>query len=460
MKSIVGLLDIVSILSIILTIDSFKSLKTAPRGIIFAALAMICAIFGSSFDLSQGYAYLAFLIIAGGAVVGKWVARRVMMTQLPELVAGFHSLVGLAAVIVAWGICISSFKDGILTLDGIHLFELWMGIVIGSITFSGSVIAFIKLSGREQYLFVKGISNTFNLFTMFVVIVIGFVFIQSGSCLVLLVSTVIALLLGCFMILNVGGADMPVIVSMLNSYSGWAAVGVGFSLGNQLLIAAGSIVGASGAILSYIMCKGMNRSLMSVLFKPIQHTAIQSQVMLDKSHKVATAQDAAYMLSEAQSVIIIPGYGMAVAQAQHVVNEMVELLKEKGVSVRFAIHPVAGRMPGHMNVLLAEAGISYTDVFEIEEINSDFNSVDVALVIGANDVTNPAAETDKTSPLYGMPILQVSKARTVLFSKRSMASGYAGVENPLFYDDKTFMLLGDAKKMCENIIKDLKNDAA
>jgi NAD(P) transhydrogenase subunit beta len=295
---------------------------------------------------------------------------------------------------------------------------------------------------------------------MFIVILVGFFFIQSGSCMVLFVSTVIALLLGCFMILNVGGADMPVIVSMLNSYSGWAAAGVGFSLSNQLLIAAGSIVGASGAILSYIMCRGMNRSLMSVLFKPIQHVASQSQGIVDKPYKVATAGDTAYMLSEAQSVVIVPGYGMAVAQAQHVVNEMVELLKEKGVQVRFAIHPVAGRMPGHMNVLLAEASIPYTDVFEMEEINSDFHSVDVALVIGANDVTNPAAETDKTSPLYGMPVLQVSKARTVLFSKRSMAAGYAGVDNPLFYDDKTFMLLGDAKKMCENIIKDLKNDEA
>ncbi|MBA4249798.1 MAG: NAD synthetase [Candidatus Puniceispirillum sp.] len=460
MKSILGLLDIISILSIILTIDSFKSVKTAPRGIFFAALAMVCAILGSSFDLNQGYFYLALLTITGGAVVGRIVAGRVTMTQLPELVAGFHSLVGLSAVTVAWGIYTSSFKDGVTGLDCIHLLELWMGIVIGAITFSGSVIAFIKLSGREKYLFIKGISNTFNLFIMFVVIFFGFIFIQSGSCLVLLISTIIALFLGCFMILNVGGADMPVIVSMLNSYSGWAAAGVGFSLGNQLLIAAGSIVGASGAILSYIMCKGMNRSLMSVLFKPIQHVASQSQGIVDKPHKVATPQDAAYMLSEAQNVVIVPGYGMAVAQAQHVVNEMVVLLKEKGVNVRFAIHPVAGRMPGHMNVLLAEASIPYTDVFEMEEINSDFHSVDVAFVIGANDVTNPAAETDKTSPLFGMPVLQVGKARTVLFSKRSMASGYAGVENPLFYDDKTFMLLGDAKKMCEHIIRDLKNDAA
>lgn len=460
MKSLLGLLDIVSILSIILTIDSFKSVKTAPRGIFYAALAMISAVMGGIFDLQQGYAYIAFITIALGALIGRFISNRVMMTQLPELVAGFHSLVGLAAVFVAWGIYFASFRLGILTLDSTHLLELWIGIVIGAITFSGSVIAFIKLSGREKYLRIKKVPNSFNLFLMAIMALLGIAFVQSGSCFILLLSTGLALLLGCLMILNVGGADMPVIVSMLNSYSGWAAAGVGFSLGNQLLIASGAIVGASGAILSYIMCKGMNRSLMSVLFKPIQHTVSSSQESINKPHKVATAQDAAYMLSEAQNVVIVPGYGMAVAQAQHAVNEMVELLKEKGVNVRFAIHPVAGRMPGHMNVLLAEASIPYTDVFEMEEINSDFNSVDVALVIGANDVTNPAAETDKTSPLYGMPVLQVNKARTILFSKRSMASGYAGVENPLFYDEKTFMLLGDAKKMCENIIKDLKDDAA
>jgi len=378
---------------------------------------------------------------------------------MPELVAAFHSLVGMAAVLVAAGAFYAPTAFGIGTGGHIHrssLVEMSIGVAIGAITFTGSVIAFLKLSGRMSGApIILPFRHAINIALALALIFFIYGLVVSQSQLDFWLVTGIALALGILIIIPIGGADMPVVISMLNSYSGWAAAGIGFTLGNMALIITGALVGSSGAILSYIMCKGMNRSFISVILGgfggevagPAGGAAEQRPV------KLGSAEDAAYIMKNAGKVIIVPGYGMAVAQAQHALREMADHLKQNGVEVKYAIHPVAGRMPGHMNVLLAEANVPYDEVFELEDINSEFPQADVVYVIGANDVTNPAAEDDKSSPIYGMPVLQVWKGGTVMFNKRSLASGYAGIDNPLFYRDNTMMLLGDAKKMTENIVK-------
>jgi NAD(P) transhydrogenase subunit beta len=382
------------------------------------------------------------------------------MTSMPELVAAFHSLVGMAAVLVAAGAFYAPSAFGIGEPGHIHpqsLIEMSLGVAIGALTFTGSVIAFLKLSarmsGKPITLPGRHIINIVIALAL-VFFIYGFFVSQSQMDFWLIVG--LALLLGILMIIPIGGADMPVVISMLNSYSGWAAAGIGFTLGNSALIITGALVGSSGAILSYIMCHAMNRSFISVILGGFGgETAAAGGGAEQRPVKLGSADDAAYIMKNAQKVIIVPGYGMAVAQAQHALREMADKLKKEGVEVKYAIHPVAGRMPGHMNVLLAEANVPYDEVFELEDINSEFAQADVAFVIGANDVTNPAAEEDKTSPIYGMPVLQVWKAGTVMFIKRSLASGYAGIDNPLFYRDNTMMLLGDAKKMTESIVKAL-----
>ncbi|MCD0422592.1 NAD(P)(+) transhydrogenase (Re/Si-specific) subunit beta [Rubrivivax sp. JA1024] len=402
------------------------------------------------------------LVIAGiaiGGAIGAVIAKKVPMTSMPELVAAFHSLVGMAAVLVAAGAFYAPGAFDIGERGNIHgqsLVEMSLGVAIGALTFTGSVIAFMKLSGRMSgapiILPARHAVNIALGVIMFAAIVY---MVITQSEVAFWVITAVALLLGILIIIPIGGADMPVVISMLNSYSGWAAAGIGFTLGNSALIITGALVGSSGAILSYIMCKGMNRSFISVILGGFggETAAAGGGGGEQRPAKLGSADDAAFIMKNASKVIIVPGYGMAVAQAQHALREMADTLKKEGVEVKYAIHPVAGRMPGHMNVLLAEANVPYDEVFELEDINSEFAQADVAFVIGANDVTNPAAEEDKTSPIYGMPVLQVWKAGTVMFIKRSLASGYAGIDNPLFYRDNTMMLLGDAKKMTENIVK-------
>jgi H+-translocating NAD(P) transhydrogenase subunit beta len=404
-----------------------------------------------------GWGLVAGGMVIGGAI-GAVIARKVPMTSMPELVAAFHSLVGLAAVLVAAGAFYAPAAFGIGMPGHIHqasLIEMSIGVAIGALTFAGSVIAFLKLSARMSgapiLLPARHITNIVLALAL-VFFIYGFYISQSQMD--FWIITVLALLLGVLMIIPIGGADMPVVISMLNSYSGWAAAGIGFTLGNSALIITGALVGSSGAILSYIMCHAMNRSFISVILGGFGgETAAAGGALEQRPVKLGSADDAAYIMKNAQKVIIVPGYGMAVAQAQHALREMADGLKKEGVEVKYAIHPVAGRMPGHMNVLLAEANVPYDEVFELEDINSEFAQADIAFVIGANDVTNPAAEEDRTSPIYGMPVLQVWKAGTVMFIKRSLASGYAGIDNPLFYRDNTMMLLGDAKKMTESIVK-------
>jgi H+-translocating NAD(P) transhydrogenase subunit beta len=408
-----------------------------------------------------GYGLIFLGIIIGGTI-GTFVALRIQMTALPQLVAAFHSLVGLAAVFVAAAALNAPEAFGIGTLGNVHtqsLIEMSVGLAIGAITFSGSLIAFAKLQAL-----MSGAPTVFpgqhkvNLGLGILLVVLIVAFVATGSQVLFWLIALLAFGLGFLIIIPIGGADMPVVVSMLNSYSGWAAAGIGFTIQNLALIITGSLVGASGAILSYIMCKGMNRSIFNVLLGGFGGEGVAMSAAAgaaDRTVKSGNAEDAAFIMTNASKVIVVPGYGMAVAQAQHALREMADTLKKEGVVVKYAIHPVAGRMPGHMNVLLAEANVPYDEVFELEEINNEFSTADVAYVIGANDVTNPAAKTDPQSAIYGMPILDVEKAHTVLFVKRSMASGYAGVDNELFFRPNTMMLFGDAKKMTEEIVQSL-----
>ncbi|MDB2390845.1 NAD(P)(+) transhydrogenase (Re/Si-specific) subunit beta [Alphaproteobacteria bacterium] len=457
-----SLLYLLSGVLFILALRGLSSPETARRGNRFGMAGMLIAV-ATTLALPQVESYgLIVLAIAIGGGIGTILALRIQMTALPQLVAAFHSLVGLAACFVATAAYFNPEAYGIGMRGAISmgsLIEMGLGLAIGAITFTGSIIAFGKLQGL-----VSGKPVTFAGQHM-LNLVIGLGLFAAIAALVITNDDRLfwaifgaALVLGILIIIPIGGADMPVVVSMLNSYSGWAACGIGFTLGNPLLIITGALVGASGAILSYIMCKGMNRSFFNVIlggFGGDDASAATAGSDSDKTVKQGSAEDAAFIMENADSVVIVPGYGMAVAQAQHALREMGDMLKARGVTVRYAIHPVAGRMPGHMNVLLAEANVPYEDVLELEEINRDFAQTDVAFVIGANDVTNPAAKTDPSSPIYGMPILDVELAKTVLFIKRSMASGYAGVQNEVFFRDNTMMLFGDAKKMCEEVVQSL-----
>jgi H+-translocating NAD(P) transhydrogenase subunit beta len=428
-------------------------------GMVGMAIAIVTTLAAHPPADLAAWALVVFGMALGGGI-GAVIARRVPMTSMPELVAAFHSLVGMAAVLVAAGALYapSAFNIGAVgAIHGASLVEMSLGVAIGAITFTGSVIAFSKLSGRMSGASIMlPARHAINIGLAVLLVALIAYFVSSESHLAFWALTLTAFVIGGLLIIPIGGADMPVVISMLNSYSGWAAAGIGFTLGNSALIITGALVGSSGAILSYIMCKGMNRSFISVILGGFGgEVAGPAAGAEQRPVKQGSAEDAAFIMKNAGKVIIVPGYGMAVAQAQHALREMADKLKAEGVEVKYAIHPVAGRMPGHMNVLLAEANVPYDEVFELEDINSEFAQADVAFVIGANDVTNPAAEDDKTSPIYGMPVLQVWKAGTVMFIKRSLASGYAGIDNPLFYRDNTMMLLGDAKKMTENIVKAL-----
>ena len=459
MESAFALLYLVAAICFIMALRGLSSPETARSGNIYGISGMVIAIL-TTLALTQVVSYwlIGVGILVGGAV-GTFIALRIQMTALPQLVAAFHSLVGLAAVFVAAAAFFNPEAYGIGQYGSIaigSLIEMSIGTAIGAITFTGSVVAFAKLQGlvTGKPLVFMG-QHPLNAVLAIMTVAAVWWLCQGQSAIAFWLIVVIALALGFLLILPIGGADMPVVISMLNSYSGWAACGIGFTLQNNLLIITGALVGSSGAILSYIMCKGMNRSIFNVILGGFggETAAAAGPGGGDKTVKQGSADDASFIMGNAQSVIIVPGYGMAVAQAQHALREMADLLKGEGVDVKYAIHPVAGRMPGHMNVLLAEANVPYDEVFELEDINRDFASADVAFVIGANDVTNPAAKTDTASPIYGMPILDVDKAKTVLFVKRSLASGYAGVENELFFRDNTMMLFGDAKAMCENIVK-------
>ena len=459
--NIVAILYLISAVLFIFALRGLSHPESSRLGNIYGIIGMIIAIFTTiMFQSVFSYVEIGVAIFIGGAI-GTFIALRIEMTALPQLIAAFHSLVGLAAVFVAAAAFYdpSSLNIGEFGLIGMSsLIEMSIGTFIGAITFSGSVLAFGKLQGT-----ISGTPIVFKfqhflnalIFLLIIVLIIFFVLDQSST--IFWSIVVISIFLGFLVVIPIGGADMPVVVSMLNSYSGWAACGIGFTLGNNLLIITGSLVGASGAILSYIMSKGMNRSIISVVLGGFGGEQSNKSIIdnSDKIIKKGNAEDAAYILKNAESVIIVPGYGMAVAQAQHALREMGDILKKEGIQVRYAIHPVAGRMPGHMNVLLAEANVPYEEVFELEEINHDFPMTEVSFVIGANDVTNPAAKTDESSPIYGMPILDVERSQTVLFVKRSLATGYSGVDNELFYRDNTTMLFGDAKKMCEDIVKSL-----
>jgi NAD(P) transhydrogenase subunit beta len=460
---LVGLLYLAAGVLFILALRGLSSPETSRRGNLFGMVGMAIAIvttLASHPPAGFGAGILVVLGLATGGGVGAVIARRVPMTSMPELVAAFHSLVGMAAVLVAAGAFYAPAAFDIGTPGAIHqasLVEMSLGVAIGAVTFTGSVIAFLKLSGRMSGApIMLPMRHYINVVLALALIIFIYGFVVSQKQVDFWAITFLSLALGGLIIIPIGGADMPVVISMLNSYSGWAAAGIGFTLGNSALIITGALVGSSGAILSYIMCKGMNRSFISVILGGFGGEVAGPAAGAEaKPVKLGSAEDAAFIMKNSSKVIIVPGYGMAVAQAQHALREMADRLKAEGVEVKYAIHPVAGRMPGHMNVLLAEANVPYDEVFELEDINSEFAQSDVAYVIGANDVTNPAAEDDAKSPIYGMPVLQVWKAGTVMFNKRSLASGYAGIDNPLFYRDNTMMLLGDAKKMTEEIGKAL-----
>ncbi|MEE9547296.1 MAG: NAD(P)(+) transhydrogenase (Re/Si-specific) subunit beta [Hyphomicrobium sp.] len=462
--NLVAALYLVSGVLFILALRGLSSPATSRRGNLLGMIGMAIAM-STTLAIATPQLDITWYLIAGGigvgGLIGAITARRIPMTAMPELVAAFHSLVGLAAVFVAAAALYAPDSFGIGERGGINvisLIEMSLGVAIGAITFTGSVIAFAKLSGRMSGKPITlPLRHVINLALAVLLVWLVYMFcLSGGDPLLFWAITATAMLLGVLIIIPIGGADMPVVVSMLNSYSGWAAAGIGFTLSNIALIITGALVGSSGAILSYIMCKGMNRSFISVILGGFGgEVAGPAGGAEQKPVKLGGADDAAYVMQNASRVIIVPGYGMAVAQAQHALREMADSLKEAGVEVKYAVHPVAGRMPGHMNVLLAEANVPYDEVFELEDINSEFPQTDVVYVIGANDVTNPAAEDDPASPIYGMPVLQVWKASTVLFNKRSLASGYAGIDNPLFYRDNTIMVLGDAKKMTEQIVKAL-----
>ena len=462
---IAAVLYTVSAVLFILALRGLSSPESSRKGNVFGMLGIGIAI--ATTALSAGLwgqsLIFAFTAMAIGGLLGAVIAKKIPTTDMPQLVAAFHSLVGLAAVLVAIAAFFSPESFGILSEKGIKpasLLELGLGAAIGAITFSGSVIAFAKLNGNMSGApILLPFRHLINGALLICIIVTLIMLMQTGGnnpefIWVLLVLTFI---IGFLLIIPIGGADMPVVVSMLNSYSGWAAAALGFTLGNLALIITGALVGSSGAILSYIMCKAMNRSFISVILGGFgaDGASVSDSDREQRPVKRGSAEDAAFIMKNASKVIIVPGYGLAVAQAQHAVREMADKLKEEGVDVVYAIHPVAGRMPGHMNVLLAEANVPYDEVFELEDINSEFSNADVAFVIGANDVTNPAAKTDPASPIAGMPILDVDKASTVLFVKRSLSPGYAGIDNDLFYEDKTMMLLSDAKKLVEEVIKSL-----
>jgi len=461
--NLAALLYLVAGVLFILALRGLSSPATSRQGNRFAMIGMAIAVL-TTLALqppTSGLAWLLVLLgVAIGGGIGAWRARTVQMTAMPQLVAMFHSLVGLAAVLVAAGALYAPQAFGIAEGGRIHsasIIEMSLGLAIGAVTFTGSIIAFLKLDGRMSGApILLPQRHALNIALGVALVLLIALFYATQSAVFFWLIALVALILGVTIIVPIGGADMPVVISMLNSYSGWAAAGIGFTLGNLALIITGALVGSSGAILSYIMCKGMNRSFISVILGGFGgETAGPAGAKETRPVKQGSAEDAAFMMKNASKVIIVPGYGMAVAQAQHSLREMADLLKKEGVEVKYAIHPVAGRMPGHMNVLLAEANVPYDEVFELEDINSEFAQTDVAYVIGANDVTNPAAKTDPKSPIYGMPVLDVEKAKTVLFVKRGMGSGYAGVENELFFRDNTLMLFGDAKKMTDSIIKAL-----
>jgi NAD(P) transhydrogenase subunit beta len=461
--NVVPLLYLVCGVLFILALRGLSNPETSRTGNLFGMVGMAIAIVTTLAAHPPAGAVAWILVVIGlalGGSVGALIARRVPMTAMPELVAAFHSLVGMAAVLVAAGALYAPSAFDIGSVGAIHkssLVEMSIGLAIGAITFTGSVIAFLKLSARMSGApILLPARHAINIALALALIVLIVVFVRRESYAAFWLIALVSFALGVLMIVPIGGADMPVVISMLNSYSGWAAAGIGFTVGNTALIITGALVGSSGAILSYIMCKGMNRSFISVILGGFGGEVAGPASGAEKRPvKQGSAEDAAFILKNASKVIIVPGYGMAVAQAQHALREMGDVLKKEGVEVKYAIHPVAGRMPGHMNVLLAEANVPYDEVFELEDINSEFPQADVAFVIGANDVTNPAAEEDPKSPIYGMPVLEVWKAGTVMFSKRSLASGYAGIDNTLFYRDNTMMLFGDAKKMTEGIVKAL-----
>ncbi|MCO4052534.1 MAG: NAD(P)(+) transhydrogenase (Re/Si-specific) subunit beta [Bosea sp.] len=459
-----ALLYLVAGILFIMALRGLSHPTTSRQGNLFGMAGMAIAVLTTvMFFRPAGFSgwLLVVLGIGIGGGIGAVMARKVQMTQMPQLVAFFHSLVGLAAVLVAGAALYAPEAFGIGRVGQIKaasLFEMALGVAIGAITFTGSIIAFLKLDGRMSG---KPIMlpqrHAINIGLGIALAILILIFLRTESHAVFWLIVIVSFALGVLLIIPIGGADMPVVVSMLNSYSGWAAAGIGFTLGNMALIITGALVGSSGAILSYIMCKAMNRSFISVILGGFGADESGAAAATEaRPYKAGSAEDAAYIMKNAQKVIIVPGYGMAVSQAQHALREMGDLLKKEGVEVKYAIHPVAGRMPGHMNVLLAEANVPYDEVFELEDINSEFGQADVAFVIGANDVTNPAAKTDKTSPIYGMPVLDVEKAGTILFVKRGMGGvGYAGIDNEVFYRPNTMMLLADAKKMVESIVKAL-----
>ncbi len=462
MSNLPALAYLIASICFIMALRGLSSPETARNGNLFGIAGMVIAVLttlASPGVLSYSLIFLGVLI---GGSIGTVVALRIQMTALPQLVAAFHSLVGLAAVFVAAAAFYEPSAYGIGVFGKIpvaSLIEMTIGTAIGAITFTGSIVAFAKLQGiMSGAPIVFPGQHLLNAALGVLLILLIALICGSQSAGLFWAIAIVAFTIGVLIIIPIGGADMPVVISMLNSYSGWAACGIGFTLSNTALIITGALVGSSGAILSYIMCKGMNRSFFSVILGGFGGEAAgpDADALKDRTVRSGSAEDAAFIMKNAGSVIIVPGYGMAVAQAQHALREMADLLKKDGIQVRYAIHPVAGRMPGHMNVLLAEANVSYDDVLELDEINRDFAGTDVAFVIGANDVTNPAAKNDPQSPIYGMPILDVEKASTVLFIKRSLGSGYAGIENELFFRDNTMMLFADAKAMCEDIVKALE----